>query len=121
MAICSLMPVRSPSPSSGWRLSTSLFAAAMSAASSESDHFVREVGVVRSLVGIAEQANGFDDGGLWIALARVDDVVDGFDSAEVRMVGFASLGGDPALVMVRIAEELLVAEVAAQEAELPEV
>ncbi len=37
------------------------------------------------------------------------------------MVGFAMLGGDPALVAVGITEELLVAEIAAEKAELPEV
>src|SRR6516162_8255187 len=76
--------------------------------------------VMGGLVGIAKEANGFDHGVLGIALARVDDVVDGFDAAEVGMIGFAVLGRDPTLVVVGITEEFLVSEVAAEETELPE-
>ncbi len=62
----------------------------------------------------------------WMTLAcgsawrAVDDVVDGRGAAEVRMVRLAVLGRDPALV-IGIGEERLVAEVAAEQAELPEV
>ncbi len=47
------------------------------AARRERDHLVAEVRVVVGLVGVAHAAQGLDDVGLRIGLARVDDVVDG--------------------------------------------
>ena len=63
----------------------------------------------------------FDDGVLRIALARVDHVIDCRDAAEVRMILLSLLGGDPDFVIVGIAKELVIAEVAAQQPKLPEV
>src|ERR1700733_7813610 len=57
---------------------------------------------------------------LWIALPRIDDVIDGLRTAKMRMVRLTGLRRDPAL-MVRIREEFFVAKIAAQQAKLPEV
>ena len=64
-----------------------LVAEIQGAARRQRHHLVGEVRVVRGLLGVAQQANRLDDGVLRIGLARVDDVVDGGDIAEVRVVG----------------------------------
>ena len=91
------------------------------AARRQRHHLIGEVRVVRGLLGVAQQAERFDDGVLRIALPRVDDVVDRGDIAEVRMVRLAVLGRNPDLMLVGILVEAPIAEVAAQQAELPEV
>jgi hypothetical protein len=78
------------------------------------------VGVAIGLGGVAHAAQGLDDVGLRVGLARVDDVVDGLRAAEMRVGLDAVFGRDPALV-IGVREERLVAEVATEQAELPEV
>ena len=90
------------------------------AARRERDHLVAEVRVVVGLLGVAHAAQRLDHVGLRIGLPRVDHVVDGLRAAEVRMVLLALFRRDPALV-IGIGEERLVAEVAAQQAKLPQV
>ena len=90
------------------------------AARRERDHLVAEVRVVVGLLGVAHAAQRLNHVGLRIALARVDHVIDGLRAAKVRMRLHAVHGRDPALV-IRIGEEWLVAEVAAEQAKLPEV
>src|SRR5271157_2586808 len=91
------------------------------AARRERDHLIGEMSVVRSLLRIAEQPDGLDDGVLRIALPRVDHVVDGCHAAKMRMVSLAVLGRDPHIMPVGIAIEPAIAEVAPEEAELPQV
>ena len=77
-------------------------------------HLVGEVGVAIRGFGVAQAAQGFDDVGLRVGLAPIDDVIDGLRSAKVRVVGLAVLGGDPAGV-VGIWKKRQIAEVAAQQ------
>jgi hypothetical protein len=71
---------------------------------------------------VAESAQRFDDRVLRLGLARIDDVVDFSDVAEVRMILLALvIGGDPAVVLIGIAVELAIAEIASEQAELPHV
>ena len=91
------------------------------AARSERDHLVRKMSVVVGGFVVAESAQGFDDGVLRFRLAGVDHVVDFGDIAEVGMILLALHGRDPALVLVGIAVELAIAEVAPEQAELPHV
>ena len=70
------------------------------AARRERDHLVREMRVVRGLLGVTEQPERLDHRVLRIGLARVDHVVDRRDAAEVRMVRLAVLGRDPDLVLL---------------------
>ena len=90
------------------------------AARRERDHLVAEMRVVIGLIGVSHAAQGLDDVGLRVRLARIDDVVDGRGAAEVRMVRLALFRRNPALV-IGISEEGLVAEVLAEQAELPKV
>src|ERR1019366_1984030 len=88
-------------------------------ARSERDHLVREVCVVRGLLRITEQPEGFDHGVLRIGLTRVNDVVNRRNAAEVRMIALAVLGRNPHLPPLGIAVEFAITEVQAQQAELP--
>ncbi len=85
----------------------------------EGDHLVREVRIVRGLLRVTEKPECLDHGVLRIGLTRVNDVVNRGDVAEVRMIRLAVLGRNPDLVIVGIAVELAVAEVQAQQTELP--
>ena len=88
------------------------------AARRERDHLVAEVRVVIGLFGISHAAERLDDIGLRVRLARVDDVVDRGRAAEARMVRLTRFSGDPAFV-VGIREEAFIAEVLAEQSELP--
>src|SRR5579864_4026127 len=77
--------------------------------------------VILRLRRVAKAANGFNHIVLWIALARINHVVDGIDSTKMRMIGFARFSRHPDLMAVGIAIETAVAEVAAQQAKLPQV
>ena len=73
-----------------------------------------------SLLGITQKPQCFDDGVLRIGLAGVNDVVDGGDTAEVRMVRLATLSGNPDLMLIGILVKAAIAEVAAEQPKLPE-
>ena len=62
------------------------------------------MGVVIGLVGIAHAAQRLNYVGLGVGLAGINHVVDGLRAAELRMIGFALLGRDPALV-IGVSEE----------------
>src|ERR1700722_9691837 len=70
---------------------------------------------------VAKSAQRFHDCALGLRLAGVNYVVDFGHVPEVWMFFFAVGGGDPAVMGVGIAEELPIAEVASQQAELPHV
>ena len=76
--------------------------------------------VVGGLV-VAEPAQGFDHRVLRFRLPRIDHVVNFRNVAEMRMIFLALHGGYPALVLVGIAVELAIAEIATQQAKLPHV
>ena len=76
--------------------------------------------MVRGFV-VAEAAQGFDHRVLRLGLASIDHVVDFGDVAEVRMIFLAVGGRNPTLVLIGIAIELAIAEIAPQQAELPHV
>src|SRR5579859_6232951 len=77
--------------------------------------------VVSRLIFISQSANGFDDVVLRIGLAGINHVVDGTDSAKVRVLGFALLRRNPDLVFVGILKKSVVSEILTQQAELPQV
>ena len=91
------------------------------AARRERDHLVGKMGVVVGLLVISEAAQRFDHGVLRLRLAGVDHVVDFRHIAEMRMVQRAHRGRDPAIMSVGIAIKLAIAEIAAQQAKLPQV
>ena len=68
-----------------------------------------------------EAAQSFDHRVLCLGLASVDYVVRPFHVAEVRMLGFSVLGGNPALVAVWVGVKLAISKVAPEEPELPHV
>src|SRR5579863_6912601 len=91
------------------------------AARGERDHLIRKMRVVIGGLVVSEGAQGFDDGVLRLGLTSINDVVDFGDTTEVRMIGFSVLGGNPALVLIRIKIELAIAEIFAQQSKLPHV
>ncbi len=76
---------------------------------------------MRGLLGVSQQPNRLDHGILRIGLPRVDHVIDRRHVAEVRMVGLALLGRNPDFMMIGIAIEAAIAEVAPQQTKLPQV
>src|ERR1019366_2068463 len=76
--------------------------------------------IVRGLVRVTQQPECLDHCVLWIGLTRVDYVIYRRDVAKVRMVRLAVLGRNPDFVLVGIAVELAVAEVQAEQTELPQ-
>src|ERR1700691_4840117 len=76
--------------------------------------------VVRSLV-VAESAQRFNHRVLRLSLAGVDHVVDFGDAAKVWMVWLALHRRYPAFMLVRIAVELAISKIAAEQTELPHV
>src|SRR5437588_501644 len=70
---------------------------------------------------VAKAAQGFDDRALRLGLAGINDVVNLSHIAEVGMVFIALHGGNPAVVLIGIAIELAVGEIAAEQTELPHV
>src|ERR1700744_6262976 len=57
----------------------------------EGHHLVGEMRVMSGLLRIAQPPQRFDHVGLWIGLARIDHVVDGLRTAELRMIWLARL------------------------------
>ncbi len=70
---------------------------------------------------VSQPAQRFDDSVLRLRLARINDVVDFRDIAEVWMVFFALHRGNPAIMPVRITIKPAVSEVAPQQSKLPHV
>ena len=91
------------------------------AARRERDHLVGKVRVVIGGLIVSKTAQRLDDRALGLGLARVDHVIDLCHVAKVGMVRLAFAGRDPYLMLVRIAIELAITEVASQQAELPHV
>src|SRR5262249_2365377 len=92
-----------------------------SAAWSQGNHFVGEMGVVVVGFVVTQTAKRLENRALRLGLAGVDDVIKFGPVATRRGVPPPVDRRDPALVVVRIAEELAVSEVASQQAELPHV
>src|SRR5438477_13066046 len=67
---------------------------------------------------MTESSQGFDDGALCLGLAGVNHIVDFRDIAEMRMIGFAALGGNPALVSIGIAVKVAIAKIFSEQTEL---
>ena len=74
--------------------------------------------VTVGLLGVSHPAQCLNHVGLRVALARVDHVIDCLRSAKMRMWFITLFRGNPAL-MIRITEERFIAEVLAQQSELP--
>src|SRR5260370_7668529 len=77
--------------------------------------------IVPRLVFVSKSADGLHDVVLRICLPRINDIVDGAHPAEVRVLGFTLLSGNPHLVTVRILEKLSVSKIFSQKAKLPQV
>src|SRR5262249_14045144 len=91
------------------------------AAWSQYNHSVGEVREMVSSIFMTQIAQRFLNGILRLRLSYIDDVVILDDIAEMRMIFFPVGGGDPAVVLVRVAVELAVSEIAAEQTELPHV
>src|SRR5207237_8655560 len=79
----------------------------------ERNHLIGEVSVMICLLRVAESAQGLDDSVLRFGLARIDDVVNFSDIAEMGMIKCPNCGCNTALVPVGIFVELALSEVAA--------
>src|SRR5438874_2627726 len=75
--------------------------------------------IVPRLFFISQGANSLDDVVLRICLPRINHIVDGADPAEVRVLGFTLLSGNPDLVAVGILEKLSVSKISSQKTKLP--
>src|SRR5690349_130398 len=77
--------------------------------------------VVLRLLYVAQPTDGLNHIVLWVALARIDHVVNRMHTAEMRMIGFTGLRRDPNLMPFGIAVEPAISEVFPQQPELPQV
>src|ERR1700690_3504663 len=79
------------------------------------------MGVVISLLAVAESAQRFNDGVLRFGLPGIDHVVNLRHIAKMRMIGLAIRRRDPAVMPVGIAGEPAISEIAPQQPKLPQV
>src|ERR1700694_1373590 len=76
--------------------------------------------IVLRLLGVAEAANGLDHIALGIGLPGINHVINRIHAAKVGMLRLTLFSRDPYLLAIRIGIEALIAKIAAQQSELPQ-